>query len=252
MSTEPTPSTAQALSFGQAARHYDAARPSYPAEALAWMLGSEPIDVADVGAGTGLLTRGLMAAGHRVTAVEPDPQMLETLLAASPGLAGGHRGTAERLPLPDGSVDAVTAGQAFHRFDRERALPEFHRVLRPGGLLAPVWNVRDETVDWVAALVGVIGHSLGETTAEEAAEPGFFGPRFADPEVRTFRHEKPLDGPGLIRLVQSRSVYLTADDERRTAMTAAVEDLLATHPQLAGRTVFPMPYTTHAFRVRSS
>jgi predicted RNA methylase len=82
MSTEPASPTAQALSFGQAASRYDAARPSYPAEAIAWMLGTEPVEVADVGAGTGLLTRDLMAAGHRVTAVEPDPQMLERLVAA--------------------------------------------------------------------------------------------------------------------------------------------------------------------------
>ncbi|WP_026924679.1 class I SAM-dependent methyltransferase [Glycomyces arizonensis] len=248
MSNDATPSSA--LSFGQAADLYNAIRPSYPPEALAWMLGPEPVDVADVGAGTGLLTRGLIALGHRVTAVEPDPGMLATLVDASPGLAAHHRGTAEDLPLPDASADAITAGQSFHWFDRERALPELHRVLRPGGVLAPVWNVRDESVPWVAALSAIIGSSKGELAATGPTDPDFFGSRFAEPEIRTFRHEKPFDGPGLIRLVQSRSYYLTADDRRRRELIAEVEDLIANHPQLAGRDTFAMPYQTQAFRVR--
>ncbi len=248
--SETAPSPEHALSFGQAADCYDTVRPSYPREALAWMLGDEPIDVADVGAGTGLLTRALIAAGHRVTAIEPDPRMLDALVSGSAGLAASHRGTAERLPLPDGAVDAVTAGQALHWFDRERALPEFRRVLREGGVLAPIWNTRDETVDWVAALTDIIGSSTGERIAREAAEPGFLGPGFADPEVRIFRHDKTFDGPGLIRLVQSRSVYLTADDDRRAALTAAVQALIADHPALAGRDAFSMPYATYALRAR--
>ncbi|MCH7231553.1 class I SAM-dependent methyltransferase [Glycomyces sp. L485] len=250
MSTDATPSPEQALSFGQAAELYNATRPAYPAEALGWMLGDDRLDVIDVGAGTGLLTRGLMARGHRVTAVEPDAEMLGTLTAAGPGLAAGLQGSAEDLPISDASADAVTAGQAFHWFDRERALPEIRRVLRDGGVLAPIWNTRDETVDWVAALTGIIGASKGERTAQAAAEPGFFGPHFADPEVRIFRHEKTFDGPGLLRLVQSRSVYLTADPGRRREITAGVEDLVANHPRLAGRGAFAMPYATYAFRAR--
>lgn len=250
MTTDSAPSDGQSRSFGQAAALYDAIRPSYPADALEWMLGDRPGDIVDVGAGTGLLTRGLIDAGHRVTAVEPDPQMLGKLMDATPGLIAGDRGEAEALPLPDASADAITAGQAFHWFDRDRALPEFHRVLRSDGVLAPVWNVRDEAVPWVAALSEIIGSSEGELTAQSAAEPGYFGPRFAEPEVRIFRHEKPLDGPGLVRLVQSRSHYLTADERRRRELLAGVEDLIANHPQLAGRDVFAMPYATHAFRVR--
>ncbi|MQM28766.1 class I SAM-dependent methyltransferase [Glycomyces albidus] len=245
----PDPS-AQARSFGRAADLYDAARPAYPADALAWLAGDEPADVVDVGAGTGLLTRGLIARGHRVTAVEPDPQMLARLTAATPGLAAAREGSAEAVPLPDGSADVITAGQAFHWFDRPKALPELRRVLRPGGVLAPIWNLRDESVDWVARLSEVIGSSKGELTAMGATEPGYFAPGFGEPEVRVFRHEKRLDPAGLVRLVQTRSYYLTASPERRRELVAGVEELIATHPDLAGRETFAMPYATYAFRVR--
>ncbi|GAB3234162.1 class I SAM-dependent methyltransferase [Glycomyces halotolerans] len=240
----------RALSFGQAADLYDAARPQYPAEALAWLTGDRPADVVDLGAGTGLLTRGLIALGHRVTAVEPDPQMLDKLAATSPGLTAHHRGPAEDLPLPDASADLVCAGQAYHWFDPDRALPEIRRVLRPDGVFAPVWNTRDETVDWVRALSAIIGTSQGEHAAVAATEPGHFGPHFADPDIRVFRHEKTFDAAGLIRLAQSRSHYLTADQDRRDAIVEGIRELLATHPRLAGRDTVAMPYATYAFRAR--
>jgi len=239
-----------ARSFGPAADLYDAIRPTYPPDALRWQTGDAPKDIVDLGAGTGLLTRGLIALGHRVTAVEPDEQMLAKLIAASPGLAAAHAGPAETLPLADAGADIVTAGQAFHWFDRSRALPEIRRVLRPEGLLAPIWNVRDDATGWVGALTEAIGSSQGETDALAAAEPGYFGPEFAEPEHRVFRHERPLDRAGVVRLVQSRSYYLTADDARRKRIIAVVNDVLDTHPDLEGKDAFAMPYNTHAFKVR--
>lgn len=249
MSTDGT-HTEMARSFGQAADLYNSSRPTYPEEALRWMCGDDPKDVVDVGAGTGLLTRGLVAGGHRVTAVEPDAKMLAKLLDDTGGLAGHHVAPAEALPLPDSSVDVVTAGQAYHWFDRDRALPEFRRVLRPDGVFAPIWNVRDETVDWVGALSGIIGSSVGERSATEGARPGNYEPYFRETEHKVFRSGKHFDGPGLIRLVQSRSVYLTAEPDRQREIVDAVVDLLATHPQLAGRETFEMPYATHVFRAR--
>jgi hypothetical protein len=119
-------------------------------------------------------------------------------------------------------------------------------------------------VDWVARLTGIVGASVGEHAAVAASEPGYFAPFFGDAagddvatgdrrrevDIRVFRHEKTLDGPGLVRLVQSRSNYLTASPERQHAVIAAVEHLVATHPDLAGRQTFVMPYATYAFRVR--
>lgn len=245
----PSAAETAATSFGQAADLYDDSRPTYPAEALAWMIGPGPRDVVDVGAGTGLLTRGLIALGHTVTAVEPDPQMLAKLNAGTPAPAAAHRGKAETLPLPDASADAVCAGQAYHWFDREQALPEIRRVLRPDGVFAPVWNTRDETVDWVRALSEIMGSSVGEITAA-GAEPGDFTPYFDEAEVRHVHHQKRFTRAGLIGLLQSRSYYITATADRRRELIAAVDDLVTTHPQLAGRETFAMPYTTHAFRAR--
>jgi SAM-dependent methyltransferase len=243
----PDPSR-HARSFGQAADLYDSIRPTYPPEALEWMLGDAPKDVVDVGAGTGLLTRGVIALGHNVTGIDPDPLMLDKLTASSPGLAAAHEGSAEALPLPDASADVITVGQAFHWFDRSRALPELRRVLKPDGVLAPIWNMRDESVDWVDQLTEIIGNSRGELTPIDATETGYFAPDFGDVEIRVFRHSRPLDRDGLIRLVQSRSYYLTADGERQRELTEAVGRLADTHPDLAGKDTFAMPYVTCAFR----
>src|SRR5438876_726690 len=131
-----------ATSFGAVADAYERARPEYPAGAVLWLVGDTPVDVVDLGAGTGKLTRGLVALGHRVTAVEPLPEMLAQLRAAVPDatpLSGG----AEAIPLADASADVVVCAQAFHWFDQPVALREIARVLRPGGSIALAWNVRD-------------------------------------------------------------------------------------------------------------
>ena len=124
---------------------------------MRWLAGDEPKDVVDLGAGTGKLTRALVALGHRVTAIEPLPQMLELLPEAAPG-AFAILGNAEVIPLPDAHADVVTCAQSFHWFDHPVALPEIARVLRPGGRLALVWNTRDDEEPWVARLSAIIGN----------------------------------------------------------------------------------------------
>lgn len=254
MTAFPPPPADHARSFGQAADLYDAARPGYPAEALRWAFGDRPLDITELGAGTGLLTRGLTALGHRVTAVEPDEQMLAKLITTTGDLAGSHVGPAEDIPVADGSADAVVAGQAYHWFTPEQALPEIHRVLRPGGVFSPIWNVRDESVSWVKELSGIVGSSDAETLAVQLTEAmesrAVFGPLFTDVELHLVRHEKPLDPDGLLRLVRSRSYYLTADAERRAELMARVRELIDGHEQLAGRASFAMPYATYVFRGR--
>lgn len=246
---DPEITQIHALSFGQAADLYNAARPTYPDEALRWAFGDTPKDLVDVGAGTGLLSRGLITAGHRVTAVEPDRLMLNKLIAVTDGLAGHRHGGAEDLPLPDASADAVTAGQAYHWFDPSLALPQIRRVLRPGGHFVPIWNVRDESVDWVKQLSDIVGSSAAELAAGLAGRPGYFEPFFGTPELKLFPHEKPLSPEGLIRLVQSRSYYFTADEDRRHRIMEGVTELLNEHPLLAGRQRFAMPYVTHVYRL---
>ncbi|GIG62326.1 type 11 methyltransferase [Longispora fulva] len=228
------------LSFGAAATDYDTHRPSYPAEALRWLLGERPLRVVDLGAGTGLLTRVLVALGHEVLPVEPDPGMRARLDAATPGVTSLD-GSAEHIPLPDASVDAVVAGQAYHWFDRERAHPELARVIRPGGVFGPVWNMRDESVPWVEALSAIT--SSGDGSRRLAFLVGDFGAGFEPPVSEKFAHSMPMTADSLVALMSTRSTYLTAAPERQEEIRDGIRALTAGLPE-----TFPMPYQTVVHR----
>ena len=148
-----------ASSFGAAAVAYAEHRPDYAPAAVLWALEPAPgRRVLDLGAGTGKLTGTLVALGADVIAVEPDPAMLTELRRALPSVRA-LPGSAEAIPVPDASVDAVLAGNALHWFDMALAGPEIARVLAPGGILAGLWNVMDNRVDWVAGLERVSGRA---------------------------------------------------------------------------------------------
>jgi SAM-dependent methyltransferase len=230
-----------ALSFGSAADRYDQHRPSYPPAALRWALGDAPRRVIDLGAGTGILSRVLLELGHQVIPVEPDPGMRDQLAARTPR-APALAGSAEAVPLPDGSVDAVAAGQAYHWFDKERAHREIARVLRPGGVFAPVWNIRDESVPWVARLTEITEPDRGGQHEGWLLESGF-GTGFSEPERRTFRHEITMTADRLVALVSTRSYCLTATPDRQAEVLAEVGRLAAELPAS-----FPLPYLTVAYR----
>jgi SAM-dependent methyltransferase len=239
----------QALSFGAAAPDYDRFRPRYPEDAMRWALdglGNEA-HVVDLGAGTGILTRGVLALGHRVTPVEPDPGMRTQLDLATPGTTA-LAGSAESIPLPDGEADALLVGQAYHWFDRERAHAEIARVLRPEGTFAPIWNVRDDRVDWVAEL-GRIAH-MGDNTADLTESVTDFGPAFDALELGLFEHHTTLTPDEVLGVVRTRSYYLTADPARQAAVDREVQDLFTNHPDLAGRETVELPYRTLVFRAR--
>ena len=149
-STDPDQRARQAQSFGTAAEAYDRARPSYPVEAVTDALGPPPQHILDLGAGTGKLTRVVAAAGFEVVAVDPDQGMLDVLGRAVPG-AERRQGSAEAIPADEGEFDAIVAGQAFHWFDVPKAGPEMVRVLRPGGRVALLWNIRATGAeDWIS------------------------------------------------------------------------------------------------------
>ena len=236
---------AQALSFGAAADVYERARPSYPEKAVSWLVPPGARRVADVGAGTGKLTRQLRARGLDVVAVEPVSQMRAQLARAVPGVPV-LTGTAEEIPLPAASVDAVLLAQAWHWADPVRALPEVARVLRPGGWLGLAWNIRDDSTDWVAEL-GRIMRPGGEPDRDR--EPDL-GPPFGRPERLRVRWVSHVTADRLLDLVSSRSYVITRPPAERAAVLAAVRRLLDTHPALAGRTDIALPYVTSCTRAR--
>jgi SAM-dependent methyltransferase len=231
-----------ATSFALVAEVYERARPGYPDEAVRWLVGDEPCDVVDIGAGTGKLTRALVALGHRVTAIEPLPEMLEVLVDAAPG-AFELLGSAEVIPLPDEHADVVTSAQAFHWFDHAVALPEIARVLRTEGSLALVWNVRDDRVPWVAELSRTIGSETVE--GPDATEPidasGLFGPV----ETTTFEWAQRLDREMLRNLVLSRSYCAIQAPPERDATLDAVGRLFDNH-ETDGE--LELPYVTECYR----
>ena len=236
----------RAASFGAVADAYERARPGYPDDAVRWLAGDEPCDVVDLGAGTGKLTRSLVALGHRVSAVEPLEEMLDRLRVAVPA-AAALLGSAESLPLPDGSADVVTCAQAFHWFDPERALPEIARVLRPGGRIALVWNTRDDAQAWVAELTEtVIGRSEFRDDGVVAVtgsidDSGLYGPV----ERASFRHVQLLGRGDLVELVRSRSQCAVLSEDERRPVLERVGTMFDTH---ARDGVLAMPYVTECFR----
>ena len=239
----------RAASFGSVADVYERSRPGYPEEAVRWLAGEPPRDVLDLGAGTGKLTRGLAALGHRVTAVDPAAEMLEYIRRALPDVAV-EVGTAEAVPLPAGAVDVVTVGQAFHWFDHERAVPEIARVLRPGGVLAVVWNARDESELWVARLTEIIEPGLSERMPETLLDDALALGPFAPAELTTFGFVDRLDRERLLELVSSRSYFAIRTADQQAALLRAVSDF---YDEIAGPDGVDLPYLTYAHRsIRSA
>jgi SAM-dependent methyltransferase len=232
----------RAASFARVADAYERARPGYPADAVLWLAGETPCDVVDLGAGTGKLTRSLAARGHHVVAVEPLGEMLDQLRAAVPGVTAVV-GSAESMPLPNGSADVVACAQAFHWFDHGPALAEIARVLRTGGRIALVWNVRDERVPWVAdlsdAMVGRTGVDRGAT--EPIERSGLYG----DVERATFEHTQDVDREALRALVLSRSFCAVLPEEERAPILGRVERLFDEH---ARNGLLTLPYLVECFR----
>jgi SAM-dependent methyltransferase len=228
--------------FANVADAYERGRPEYPAEAVRWLAGDEPRDVVDLGAGTGKLTRALVSLDHRVTAIEPLPEMLEHLPAVAPG-AAAILGNAEVIPLPDEYADVVTCAQSFHWFDHAVALPEIARVLRPRGRLAFVWNTRDDREPWVARLSALIGNESvsREESSAPVEESGLFGPV----ETAQFSIEQVLDRERLLDLVLSRSYCAKLSPAEREPILEAVGEL---YDEVAGPDGIRLPYVTECFR----
>ena len=234
----------QANSFGAAADVYERGRPPYPAAAIDWLIPAHAARVADVGAGTGKLTRQLRERGLDVIAVEPSAGMREQLRRAVPEVpvVGG---TAEQIPLADGTVDVVLVAQAWHWFDPERAVPEVARVLAPGGRLGLLWNRRVEDEDWVAELSTVIGSRGTPGSGRHFPD---IGPPFGPVERRSVEWLHRLSRAEMTDWVASRSYVITLPDAQRHEVLRRVRNFLDTHPALAGCDEIALHMVTHCSR----
>jgi SAM-dependent methyltransferase len=230
--------------FGRAADAYDRGRPGYPEAAIDWL--AERLDlhpgrtVVDLAAGTGKFTHLLVPTGAEVIAVEPIAEMRDRIRGAR-----ALEGTAEAIPLPDASADALTAAQAFHWFRAAEALAEIRRVLRPGGGLALVWNIRDQS-DPVQAGASRIMAPLERDTprghhgdwAEVIDASGLFAPA----ETVEFGHVQLVDDDGFVERFTSVSFVASASDEVRAGVEAQLR-------ALARESAKPirLPYVTRMF-----
>ena len=263
METEPEQAGApadqlrRARSFGAAAARYAQYRPDYADAAIRWCLApvraAQPVRVADVGAGTGILTSALAGLGADVVAVEPDQDMLAELRRQLPGMRA-VAGSAEALPLPDHSVDAVLCGQSMHWFDLDRALPEIARVLTPGGVLAGLWNVEDDSVGWVAGLAAISksGTTLSRWRTAPPADSQDTVLRtgsswFAPVEEGEFGHGQLRSADSLAAVIGTQSRMLVMDEAERASTLAAIRDFLSRQPQTSAGE-FTLPLVTVALR----
>ncbi len=248
---------AAAVGFDREARTYARVRPSYPPgviEVLADAGARPPATVCDLAAGTGIFTRLLVDAGYDVIAVEPTAGMRDEFGRSGPA-ALIVDGTAESIPLDASSVDAVTVAQGFHWFDAPAALAEIHRVLRPGGVLLMVWNVRDESVDWVRELTDLVHRGSGGRPYHDhrefdwrdvVADAGGFEPL---QEVR-FPNPVPSSPQAVVDRVRSTSYVAAMEPEAQQVLLDEVAQLIATHPDTAGRGAFDYPHHTAVYWCR--
>jgi len=245
-----------AKGFAAGADAYERGRPEYATEAIAALvreLGIGPGKrVLDLAAGTGKLTRQLATSGAELVAVEPIAEMRAKLEAVLPEVVA-IEGTAEAIPLPNHSVDAVVVGQAFHWFDGIRAASEIRRVLKPGGALGLIWQARDPRLPWIERLDEIIdraddGHPRFRTMGWREAfdRTALFEPL----QTADFESIQRGSAATIVDRVASISYIAAMSEQRQQGVLDQVRELLATDAVTAGADVIELPYRAHAYWTR--
>jgi SAM-dependent methyltransferase len=244
---------AAAKGFAREAQAYTRGRPEYPVALDRWLRDDLKLDesrtVVDLGAGTGKFTRRLLATGANIIAVEPVQEMLAQLTQVVPTVAA-RSGTAENIPVNNGAVDAVVCAQAFHWFATKAALKEIHRVLRPGGSLGLIWNVRDESVEWAAAMTAIMSPYEGDAPRYRSGEWRKLFPAegFGPLREKHFRNDHTgAPEQVIVDRVLSTSFIAALDRPHQHIVVARLRDLIARTPELGGHDEVTVPYETVAF-----
>ncbi|MCO7518208.1 MULTISPECIES: class I SAM-dependent methyltransferase [unclassified Pseudomonas] len=233
--------------------NYEQGRPDYPVALQGWLRDTLGIargtPVLDLGAGTGKFTRLLSTLAPQLTAVEPVAAMRGQFAAHLPGVPVLD-GSAQHIPLADASQQVLVCAQAFHWFASSDALAEMHRVLAPGGRLGLVWNVRDESVDWVARITAIITPYEGDTPRFHNGRwrAAFDGRWFSAPQLTTLPHVHP-GSPQAVILERLRSVSFIAalPQAEQDQLMGQLQALIDSHPDLKGREHIAFPYQTQAY-----
>lgn len=245
-----------ATGFARGAGIYSASRPGYPPAAMDWLRDRLDIgvgsNVIEVGSGPGKFTRLLLDTGADVLATDPVPGMLEALSSELPGTRTAVA-SAQALPVADASMDAVVCATAFHWFATAQVVAEFRRVLRPGGALGLIWNVRDESVPWVARLSDITNRYEDHEPRQRTGDwrRPFPAPGFSELHETTMAYEhRGTPEDVIVGRTLSTSFIAALPDDRRAQVEREVRDLIATAPELAGRDEIVFPYKTRGYDCR--
>ena len=241
-----------AKGFRAGAATYVEGRPDYPPEIENWLIHDLGVNkgktALDLAAGTGKFSPRLLATGATVLAVDPVQAMLDQLIRQYPQI-DARIGSAQHIPLGDASLDAVICAQSFHWFSTSEALEEIRRVLKPGGALGLVWNVRDDSVPWVAALTPIMKpFEAGAPRFHSQKWRGVFpAAKFSELREKRFFHSHT--GPPekvIVDRILSVSFMAALPIEERARVTSQLREVIAAYPELAGKAEVAFPYETLA------